>query len=199
MFLIIILAILIIYFIYNNTYEKQIINIKNKILYKYNFDELWVIYINDLCRKPIGLTDINIPYIKKISRNTIIEMKDLNELKEILILITDNDNQIKKEIRRLEFEIAKNNKMNNQCCMTLKEGFIIYKDNNNRKQIYKYNNDKFYQKNYGIMNICKNKNNNELKEILNKLKSFYNIYILITNIKEPITLEILNNLIVNIE
>jgi len=196
---IIILAILIIYFIYNNTYQNQIINIKNKILYKYNFDELWVIYINDLSRKPISLTDINIPYIKKISRNTIIEMKDLNELKEILILITDNDNQIKKEIRKLEFEIAKNNKINNQCCMTLKEGFIIYKDNNNKKQIYKYNNDKFYQKNYGIMNICKNKNNFELKEILNKLKSFYNIYILITNIKEPITLEILNNLIVNIE
>jgi len=196
---IIILAILIIYFIYNNTYQNQIINIKNKILYKYNFDELWVIYINDLSRKPISPTDINIPYIKKISRNTIIEMKDLNELKEILILITDNDNQIKKEIRKLEFEIAKNNKINNQCCMTLKEGFIIYKDNNNKKQIYKYNNDKFYQKKYGIMNICKNKNNFELKEILNKLKSFYNIYILITNIKEPITLEILNNLIVNIE
>ena len=117
---------------------------KNYILYKYNFDELWVIFINDLTIEPINKTDINIPYIKKISRNTIIEMKDIRELEEILLLIKDNNNDLKKEIKKLEFEIARNIKKSNQCLLTLKEGFIIYKNENNITEIYKYYNNNFY-------------------------------------------------------
>ena len=100
--IIIIIFILIIVNNNNYDYDKYLTNLKHKILYKYNFDELWVIFINDLTIEPINKTDINIPYIKKISRNTIIEMKDIRELEEILLLIKDNNNDLKKEIKRIQ-------------------------------------------------------------------------------------------------
>ena len=196
--IIIIIFILIIVNNNNYDYDKYLTNLKHKILYKYNFDELWVIFINDLTIEPINKTDINIPYIKKISRNTIIEMKDIRELEEILLLIKDNNNDLKKEIKKLEFEIARNIKKSNQCLLTLKEGFIIYKNENNITEIYKYYNNNFYEKKYGIMNICKNKNKNQLNDIYKKLKSFYDVYLLLSNINKPITIELLNNFINNL-
>lgn len=185
-------------------YHLKIIFIKNIILYQLNFQELYVIFLNDLLCEPSKKTDINIPYIKKISRNTILEMNDLNDLEEVLLLIKEKNenNYLKNEIKKLEFEIARNsNNNNNKCLLTLKEGFIIYHDDNyNNPQIYKYHNHKFYNKNYGIMNICKNKNRNELIYTLNLLKNFYDVYqnLIYNNDNKSITISTLNNIINNL-